>query len=161
MRTFALFAAICLSAAAAHAADMRMLRDPKQIARAFPAKSQARVVNVWATWCAPCVAEMPDLRAIDDAFGDEVAIVGVSLDDMIPGTTMGKIAAFLDKQKVRWPNFFYMGTPDALADHYRFDGSIPITIVFDAKGREVWRSKGQIKKDETIAQLREVLRRNR
>ena len=160
MRTFPLSEVICLSAAAAHAADMRMLRDPKQVARAFPAKSQVRVVNIWATWCAPCVEEFPDLRAIDAAFGDEVAIVGVSLDDMIPQTSMGTISVFLDKQKVRWPNFFYMGTPDALADHFRFNGSIPLTIVYDAKGREVWRSKGQINKDETIARLREVLGRN-
>ncbi|HUR83620.1 MAG TPA: TlpA disulfide reductase family protein [Thermoanaerobaculia bacterium] len=150
-----------LLAIPARAADLRSTSDPKQIAKAFPAKSQARVVNIWATWCAPCVAELPDLRAVDDAFGDEVSIVGVSLDDMIPDTKPANVSAFLDKQKVRWPNFYFTGQLDPLADHYKFDGSIPITIVFDANNREVWRSNGQIKKDETIARLREILRRKR
>src|SRR5215212_6561416 len=73
-------------ALSAHAADLRTIKEPKQIATAFPAAAKLRVLNVWATWCVPCVAEMPDLRTIDDTFGSEVAITGVSLDDMIPGT---------------------------------------------------------------------------
>lgn len=84
---------------------------------------------------------------------------GVSLDDMIPGTKPAQVKAFLDKQKVAWPNVYYTGNPDTLGEHYRFDGQIPLTILYDANGTEVWRTQGTITKDETIARVREILRR--
>jgi thiol-disulfide isomerase/thioredoxin len=160
MRKFALFAALSLSGAA-FAADLRPVKDPAQIAKVFPAAAKVRVVNVWATWCAPCVAEMADLRAVDAAFGSELAFAGVSLDDMIPGTKPEQVKAFLDKQKVSWPNVYFTGSPDALGDHYDFDGQIPLTILYDANGRELWRTQGTIKKDDMIARVREILRRKK
>jgi thiol-disulfide isomerase/thioredoxin len=148
-----------LVATTAFAADLRPVSDPKLIAKVFPAAAKVRLVNVWATWCAPCVAEMGDLRAVDAAFGSELALAGVSLDDMIPGTKREQIEAFLDKQKVAWPNVYYTGNPDTLGDHYDFDGQIPLTILYDARGTEVWRTQGMITKHETIARVREILRR--
>lgn len=150
-----------LVAGVASAADLRPMNDPKLIAGVFPATARVRLVNVWATWCAPCVAEMADLRAVDAAFGKELAIAGVSLDDMIPGTKQEQVKAFLDRQKVTWPNVYYTGNPDALGDHYQFNGQIPLTIVYDSRGAEVWRTQGTIKKDEMIARLREILRRTK
>ena len=160
MPKFALFAVLSLSPLA-FAADVRAVSDPKLIAKVFPSAAKVRLVNVWATWCGPCVAEMADLRAVDAAFGSELAIAGVSLDDMIPGTKPEQVKAFLDKQRVGWPNVYYTGRPDALGDLYDFDGQIPLTILFDAKGAEVWRKQGTITKDETIARVREVLRRSK
>ena len=160
MRKLALFAVLSLSAAA-FGADLRPVSEPKLIARVFPPSAKVRLVNVWATWCAPCVAEMADLRAVDDAFGSELAIIGVSLDDMIPDTKPATVKAFLDKQKVAWPNVYYTGNPDALGDHYDFDGQIPLTILYDARGKELWRTQGTIEKDEMIARLREIVRRTK
>jgi thiol-disulfide isomerase/thioredoxin len=160
MREFALFAATFLSLSL-FGADLRTASDPKLIAKVFPAQARLRLVNVWATWCVPCVAEMADLRAVDEAFGSEVAIAGVSLDDMIPDTKKEQVEAFLDRQKVTFPNVYYTGSPDALGDHFGFDGAIPLTILYDAKGVELWRTQGTIRKDEMIARLREMLRRTR
>lgn len=160
MRRFARFAVFFLSTAA-FGADLRTTSDPKQIAKVFPQSARVRLVNVWATWCAPCVAEMADLRAVDAAFGSELALAGVSLDDMIPGTKQEQVRAFLDRQKVSWPNVYFTGSPDALGDHYDFDGQIPLTILYDGKGRELWRTQGTIRKDEMIARVRGILRRNR
>ena len=39
------------------------------------------VVNFWASWCAPCVAEMPDLEAVHQAAGDRIAFVGINTQD--------------------------------------------------------------------------------
>jgi len=141
------------------AADLRPLKEPAKIDAVFPAAAKVRVVNVWATWCVPCVAEMPDLRAIDAAFGPEVALAGVSLDDMIPGAKPAAVTAFLDKQRIAFPNVYYTGNSDALADHFRFNGEIPITMVYDRKGKELWRHQGRLDRDQTIARVRELLRR--
>lgn len=161
MRKCARFAALSLSLAALPllAADLRTVKEPAQIASVFPAQAKVRVLNVWAMWCIPCVAEMPDLRAIDEAFGAELAIAGISLDDMLPDAKREKTVAFLDKQKIAFPNLYYTGNADDLGDHLKFDGEIPITIVYDRNGKELWRHTGRLKKDETIARLRETLRR--
>lgn len=164
MRESARFAVSFLSvllALPALGADLRPAKEPARIATVFPKTAKLRVVNVWATWCVPCVAEMPDLRALDQTFGDEVSIIGVSLDDMIPDAKQATVAAFLDKQKIAFPNVYYTGNLDALGDYLKFSGEMPVTIVFDAKGKELWRHEGRIDKEKTIAQLRKLLRRTR
>ncbi|HEX6179227.1 MAG TPA: TlpA disulfide reductase family protein [Thermoanaerobaculia bacterium] len=143
------------------AADLRAVREPAKIASVFPAAAKLRVVNVWAMWCAPCVAEMPDLRALDDAFGIEVAFAGVSLDDMLPDASQKPVRAFLDKHKIVYPNIYYTGNADALGDYLNFNGELPVTIVFDRSGKELWRHEGRINREQTIARLRDLLRRIR
>jgi thiol-disulfide isomerase/thioredoxin len=159
MRRLAL--ASLLFTAAAAAADLRDVKQPARIAAVFPPAAKLRVLNLWATWCVPCVAEMPDLRAIDAVFGEDVALAGVSLDDMIPGTKREKVIAFLDKQHVAFPNVYYTGNPDDLGDFVKFDGEIPITVVYDRTGKELWRHQGRLNRDQTIAELRKLLRRIR
>lgn len=154
-----LLALTLLAALPLSAADLRTIKEPAKIASLFPAAAKVRVVNVWAMWCVPCVAEMPDLRAIDEAFGPEVALVGVSLDDMLPDAKSEKTRQFLERQKIAFPNVFFTGNADALGEHLKFSGEIPITIVFDGKGKELWRHEGRLDRQKTIARLRETLRR--
>lgn len=164
MRKSARFAASSLSflvALTALGADLRTASDPATIDAVFPKAAKLRVLNVWATWCAPCVAEMPDLRKVDETFGAEVAIAGVSMDDMIPDTKAADVAKFLDKQRIAFPNVYYTGNADALANQLKITGELPVTIVYDASGRELWRHEGRIELEPTIARLRELLRRTR
>jgi thiol-disulfide isomerase/thioredoxin len=154
-----LAATLLLAATAAGAADLRDIKQPDRINAAFPAAAKLRLMNVWATWCVPCVAEMPELRAIDETFGPEVAMLGVSLDDMIPGAKREKVVSFLDKQRIAYPNIYYTGNADDLGDRIKFDGEIPITIVYDRNGKELWRRQGLIDRKQTIAELRKLLRR--
>src|SRR5882724_12504405 len=128
--------ALLLLTGAASAADLRDVKDPAKIRSVFPHAAKIRVVNIWATWCVPCVAEMPELRAVGAAFGPEVVLVGVSMDDMIPGAKRENVSLFLDRQKIRYVNVYYRGNADDLSRYYRFEGEIPVTIAFDAKGRE-------------------------
>src|SRR5687768_12144514 len=141
------------------AADLRHVKEPARVDSVFPPAAKVRVLNVWAMWCIPCVAEMPDLRAIDDAFGAEVAIAGVSLDDMLPDAKSEQTAKFLDRHKIAFPNIYYTGNADDLGEKLRFSGEIPVTIVFDRKGNELWRHQGRLDREKTIARLRETLRR--
>jgi thiol-disulfide isomerase/thioredoxin len=145
-----------------HAADLREVKDPAAIAKMFPPAAKVRVVNIWATWCVPCVEEMPVLSSIDRTFGDEVAMLGITLDDMIPGDrtdTKKRVASFLDAKHVAFPNAYYTGSSDALADQLRIDGAIPVTIIYDGRGNELWRLQGTLDRDDTIRKIREFLRR--
>ena len=164
MRKFAPFAASFLSlllAGGAVAAELRDVSEAAQLQSLFPRQARLRLVNVWATWCAPCVAEMPDLEAIDALFGPELAILGISMDDAVPGTDRAKVTGFLTKAKIAFPNVYYTGIPDELGEHLAFTGEIPVTIIFDRRGRELWRHQGRIDKEKTIATIRDLLRRNR
>lgn len=161
MQKSARFAATFLSvliAGSALAADLRPVKDPAKIDDVFPKAAKIRLLNVWATWCIPCVIEMPDIRAIDETFGDELAVAGVSLDDMIPDAKKDTVVNFLDKYRIAFPNVYYTGNLDDLADTLKFNGSIPITIAYDANGKEVWRHEGKIDRNQTIAQLRKLLK---
>lgn len=158
MRAPLLFAFLFL-ASTASAVDLRDVKDPAKIKDLFPRAAKLRIVNIWATWCVPCVAEMPELRAVGAAFGPEVALMGVSMDDMIPGAKRDSVAAFLDRQKIGYLNVYYKGNADDLSGYYHFEGGIPVTIAFDAAGREVWRHQGVIRGATTISELRNLLRR--
>jgi thiol-disulfide isomerase/thioredoxin len=154
-----LLALTLLAALPLSAADLRTLKEPAKIATVFPSAAKVRVVNVWAMWCVPCVAEMPDLRAIDETFGPEVAMAGVSLDDMLPDAKSDNTRQFLERQKIAFPNVYFTGNADALGEYLQFSGEIPITIVFDGKGKELWRHEGRLDRQKTIARLRETLRK--
>jgi len=56
------------------------------------------VVNFWATWCKPCIKEMPELSALD-AMREHVEVIGLAYDD----TTPADIRAFLQKRPVVYP----------------------------------------------------------
>ena len=94
------------------------------------------LVNLWATWCAPCVAEMPTLDALAAREGERLQVLTVSQD--LDGR--GKVEAFFRKQGYRdlqtWldPQMALMGT-------LKVD-TLPTTILYDAQGRELWRVTG-------------------
>ncbi len=159
LRTNSLILVLLLFATTASAADLHDVNDPARIKSFFPRNARIRVVNIWATWCVPCVAEMPDLRMINAAFGPELTMVGVSMDDMIPGAKRENVARFLDQHWIGYLNVYYKGNADDLSSYYHFEGEIPVTIAFDAAGREVWRHQGPIKSGTTIDELRKLLRR--
>ena len=43
-------------------------------------EGQVLLINFWATWCAPCRREMPDLMALQDELGDQATVIGIALD---------------------------------------------------------------------------------
>ena len=165
MRACARFAAFCLSVASeASAANLVELKEPAKIAGAFSAKAQVRLINVWATWCVPCVEEMGDLGTISNTFGTQVSLVGVSLDDMIPGDRAAakrKVNDFLDQKRITYTNIYYSGNSDALGEKLRFNGEIPVTILYDRAGREFWRQQGKLDRAKAIGEIRKMLGRKR
>ena len=93
------------------------------------------LVNLWATWCAPCVAEMPTLDALAEREGDALQVLVISQD--MDGAE--KVAPFFEKAafKKLQP---YLEPGMALSVGY--GANLPTTILYDAEGKEVWRVLG-------------------
>jgi len=112
------------------------------------------VVNLWATWCAPCVTEMPTLAALQRAYPDRVAVVPVSMDteERLPNA-----ASFLG---VHEPLQLYHDPRFAIQSALKFKG-LPATILYDRSGREVARVSGEASWDspEARALIDELLKR--
>ena len=95
------------------------------------------VVNLWASWCAPCVREMPLLQRTADRAGDAVRFVGVDIED-----DQASAASLLEATGVRYDQ--YADPEGDVRNAVRAVG-LPVTLVFDARGREVARRLGEIK----------------
>jgi thiol-disulfide isomerase/thioredoxin/uncharacterized membrane protein len=94
------------------------------------------LVNLWATWCAPCVAEMPALDGLAKAKAGEMAVVGISQD--LQGWE--KVKPFLAKAKLQHMTIL-LDEEGALATTLGAPG-LPFTVLYDATGKEIWRVNG-------------------
>lgn len=161
-----LWALLLLTAWPATAAAEKNLvevRSRSDVAKVFAPASRIRIVNFWATWCIPCVVEMPDLQKVADDFKSDVEIVGVSFDDAVPGNReeqQARVRRFLESRDIRFKIAYYIGKVHKLAEEYEFDGEIPLTIVFDGAGRELMRHQGVIDRAKFTTQIKELLRTN-
>lgn len=97
---------------------------------------RATVVNLWASWCAPCAREMPLLQATADRAGEVVRFVGVDTED-----TRASAAGLLDATGVRYEQF---DDPRGRVRTAVRAPGLPVTLVFDARGREVARRVGEV-----------------
>jgi thiol-disulfide isomerase/thioredoxin len=96
-------------------------------------------LNLWASWCAPCVKELPTLDKLAAAHrvDGQLAVVAVSQDNG-PRTS---VEAFLEKLKVQDLGA-YQDSKMALSGTLGPDAVLPTSILFDANGKEVWRYVG-------------------
>lgn len=94
------------------------------------------LVNLWATWCAPCVKEMPSLDALAARADGRLTVLTVSQD--IKGAAV--VTPWFAKR--RFAKIEPWLDPDnALSIHYG-TGILPTSVLYDAQGREVWRTTG-------------------
>lgn len=113
------------------------------------------LIDFWATWCAPCVAEMPNLRKIKESLGADGALVvlGVSLD-----SDRSLVERFV-KDRAPWPHIVGgPATENAIAKLFSVEG-IPATFLLDHRGVLVGRNlTGEALEQAVRAQV-EIARR--
>ena len=93
-----------------------------------------RVINFWATWCKPCIAELPYFELINDKYGeDEVEVILVSLD--IPKHIKTRLIPFVRMQRIQ-SKVVVLDDPDANGwipkINKNWSGAIPATIIYNS-----------------------------
>lgn len=99
-------------------------------------KGKPVLVNLWATWCAPCVAELPALDKLAASLDGKVKVLAVNQDSGEPQ----KAGEFLKQRGVTrlepW-----LDPKNDLAFQFGAE-TLPVTVMYDSNGREVWRVAG-------------------
>jgi len=106
------------------------------------------LVNYWATWCGPCVQELPELGELARAWGASgPAILGVSLDRLTAADdslVRAQVQQMLLRARVSYPNRIIRGNQPEVLDALTVGDGIPVSILYDAEGREAKRWAGGI-----------------
>ncbi len=112
-------------------------------------RGQILVLNFWATWCPPCVEEMPVLQAVRDAYRSKgVEIVGIAIDNA------EKVRSFRDKMSLTLPLLVAgVGGSELGRSLGNLSGALPYTALINRSGQVAQRKLGQIHAPELQAWL--------
>ncbi len=117
-------------------------------------KGTPLLVNLWATWCAPCVKELPTLARLSESHkqAGDLGIVAVSQDT----APHASVLAFLGSHKIS-TLAAYQDPKMALSGSLGAE-VLPTSIFYDAHGREIWRYVGDLDwtSEEAVRLLAEV-----
>jgi len=130
------------------------LGDPNgTLVSAADFNGQVMLVNFWATWCKPCVEEMPMLSGLQQNYAAHgVQVVGIALDDP------QKAQEFAAQLEISYP--VLVGTTDAILVGRQYGnraGMLPYSVLVDSEGIVRWAYLGALDKDELEAQIQAVL----
>jgi thiol-disulfide isomerase/thioredoxin len=111
------------------------------------------VLNFWATWCPPCLRELPLFDELQRMYSkDHLQIVGIAVDDE------PNVEAFLLEHPVGFP--ILLGDADAIEISRRLGNrlqGLPFTVIFDRRGKRVYGRTGEMTRDSLSEYLEPLL----
>ncbi|WP_240320798.1 TlpA family protein disulfide reductase [Sphingomonas crusticola] len=113
--------------------EAEIKNDQGATAKLSDLKGKPLLVNLWATWCVPCIKELPTLDAL--AARDAAKLQVIVVNEDLEGPRV--VTPFLQKRPLKTLKP-WMDTGNALMIPLK-TASLPTTILYDANGREVWR----------------------
>ena len=129
--------------------------DLAGLASALAPFGRPLVVNHWATWCDPCVDELPRLVRASAGLGGTADFIGVSWDLFdhpgVPAKVAAKVASFAASSGVGFASVLFTGRPDELFRACGLDVElVPQTLVLAPNGTVTWHKKGMLTDDDVF-----------
>jgi thiol-disulfide isomerase/thioredoxin len=109
------------------------------------------VINFWATWCEPCVEEIPVFSRIQTTY-KYVTVVGISMDEL---NIEDGVQSFIQKHSMNYRVAIWTGNDfDQMVNSIdpKWDGPIPATFIFK-KGKLVYSKTGPVTESELVQQI--------
>ncbi|MGD8428604.1 MAG: TlpA disulfide reductase family protein [Balneolaceae bacterium] len=114
-------------------------------------REKAVLMNIWATWCAPCREETPEFVNLYNKYNDDgLVILGVSIDKQ--GKSV--VRPFMEKYKVNYPIVIDDGT---IMDKYGPTMGIPTTYLIDKEGKLQYFAVGALTQKELEPRIKKLL----
>jgi thiol-disulfide isomerase/thioredoxin len=109
------------------------------------------LLNFWATWCPPCVKELPELDRLSRAHGERLRVIGLAIDGLAP------VQAFLARQPVGFEvGMAGLDGTDLSRSLGNTAGVLPFTVLLGASGKVVQRKIGETRYDELEAWVKQL-----
>jgi len=151
--TMALLPADSISTQANDTADDKLLKDItgselQKVVNSYQGE-KAVLINVWATWCAPCIEEFPEIVKLQRNYPDKLKVIFVSAD--FPKQRDAALE-FLKEQNVDWTTYFKTGKDQQFIESLskKWTGALPFTKVIGLNGDLVssWEQSASYEKFE-------------
>ncbi|MGZ8182452.1 MAG: TlpA family protein disulfide reductase [Methylobacter sp.] len=109
-------------------------------------QGKIRVINFWATWCPPCLKEIPEFIAMQQEYSAKsLQFIGIAIDDK------KAVEDYLNTTKINYP--LLMGADEGIALSRqlgnKFD-AVPFTLVVDKQGTIIYRQPGELSREKIL-----------